>query len=270
MQPIAASAIPHTPQTTTVTAIAARQAWWDEPTSRKPRGPGRTQQAVRVATARKRFCRAIFEHRRVEVGRDQPCRCRQQVAQAPTLPPWRYQQRSPAGCRTMIDRRPADRGARPRHHATSAPCCAGRQACSSAGAALPRHVPPGSAPAAAPLSSLFPDGFGPRFIARLNLRYVTLLYVCASNLRARVTVGQIAIAIAQARRTENLPEPARFRWVVVSAEVAVSWLASRHSMVNGRSRKTGPASRSDFPRCALCDLTELNSVDPPRGFGRDS
>jgi hypothetical protein len=30
-----------------------------------------------------------------------------------TLPPWRYQQRSPAGCRTMIDRRPADRGARP-------------------------------------------------------------------------------------------------------------------------------------------------------------
>src|SRR6516225_3215563 len=53
-----------------------------------------------------------------------------------TLPPWRYQQRSPAGCRTMIDRRPADRGARPRHHATSAPCCAGRQACSSAGAAL--------------------------------------------------------------------------------------------------------------------------------------
>jgi hypothetical protein len=35
-----------------------------------------------------------------------------------------------------------------------------------------------------------------------------------------VTVGQIAMAIAQARRTENLPEPAR------------QFLTSKHSRIN--------------------------------------
>jgi hypothetical protein len=58
-----ASAIPHTPQTATVTAIAARQAWWDERASRKPKGAWSHARAVRVAAARKRFWRRDWQAR---------------------------------------------------------------------------------------------------------------------------------------------------------------------------------------------------------------
>jgi hypothetical protein len=51
------SAIPHTPQTALVIAIAARQAWWDERASRKPKGAWSHARAVRVTAARKRFWR---------------------------------------------------------------------------------------------------------------------------------------------------------------------------------------------------------------------
>jgi hypothetical protein len=53
-----ASAIP---QTATVTAIATRQAWWDERASRKPKEVWSHTSAVRVAAAKKRYWRRHWQ-----------------------------------------------------------------------------------------------------------------------------------------------------------------------------------------------------------------
>ena len=58
-----ASAIPYAAQAATVTAIATRQAWWDERASRKPKKPWWHARAVRVAAANKRFSRHHWQAR---------------------------------------------------------------------------------------------------------------------------------------------------------------------------------------------------------------